>query len=198
MSKEKSPDHRCLDGWTWFLCYTPAMRTNAHEHVTLMILALASVLAMAAPGCGGATTPVAGSPEPAVALHALVGATLLDGTGAAPVADAAVIIQGDRVACAGSRSACPIPAGAVVVDVSGQWITPGLIDTHVHFSQTAWVDGRPDFVDLRDRHPYDTVQANLRANPERFYQSFLCAGVTAVVRRGRISLDLGYPGDGRA
>ena len=148
------------------------------------------ILSSLASGCTSAATPVTsagGTPQPVSKVHALVGATLLDGTGAAPVADAAVILDGDRIACAGTRSACPVPAGATVVDVSGQWITPGLVDAHVHFSQTAWVDGRPDFVDVRDRHPYDTVQAQQRANPERIFQSFLCSGVTAVFDVG------GYP-----
>src|SRR5207249_469091 len=64
---------------------------------------------------------------------------------------------------------------------------PGLIDTHVHFSQTGWVDGRPDALDLRDRYPYELVEAELHARPERFFRSYLCSGVTSVFDVG------GYP-----
>src|SRR5687767_15187280 len=49
----------------------------------------------------------------------------------------------------------------------------GLVDAHVHFSQTGWADGRPDALDVRDRHPYEEVVAGLRANPERFGRSLL-------------------------
>src|SRR5207245_1991965 len=66
-------------------------------------------------------------------------------------------------------------------------IIPGLIDTHVHFSQTGWVDGRPDALDLREQYPYDQVEADLHARPERFFRSYLCSGVTSVFDVG------GYP-----
>ena len=118
---------------------------------------------------------------------ALVGATLVDGTGAAPVGDAVVVMRDGRIACAGSRAACPVPADADSVNAAGKWIIPGLIDTHVHFSQTGWVDGRPDALDLRDRYPYAQVEADLHAQPERLYRCYLCSGVTSVFDVG------GYP-----
>jgi imidazolonepropionase-like amidohydrolase len=120
-------------------------------------------------------------------VRALVGATLVDGTGAPPVAGAVVLLRGGKIECAGSPSACPVPAGAGVLDLSGLWITPGLIDAHVHFSQTGWADGRPDALDVRARHPYEQVEAGLRLHPERFGRSYLCAGVTSVFDVG------GYP-----
>ena len=40
----------------------------------------------------------------------LTGATLIDGTGAAPVADAAVIIDGERIIAAGPRRGLTWPA----------------------------------------------------------------------------------------
>src|ERR1700726_3477874 len=125
-----------------------------------------------------------GTPPPA---RALVGATLIDGTGAPPVAGAVVLLRGGKIECAGPRAACPVPAGIDVLDVSGLWIVPGVIDAHVHFSQTGWADGRPDALDVRAKHPYDQVEAGLRLHPERFGRSYLCAGVTSVFDVG------GYP-----
>jgi imidazolonepropionase-like amidohydrolase len=60
------------------------------------------------------------------------------------------------------------------------YLGPGLIDAHVHYSQTGWVDGRPDAVDLRAQYPYDSVVRSLEAHPERFHQANLCSGVTSV------------------
>jgi len=118
---------------------------------------------------------------------ALVGGTLLDGSGRAPVADSALVIRAGKIECAGTRAACPVPKGVRVVDATGTWITPGLVDAHVHFSQTGWADGRPDALDVRDRFPYEQVEAGLRAHPERFFRSYLCSGVTSVFDVGGYS-----------
>ena len=125
-----------------------------------------------------------GTPPPP---RAIAGGTLVDGTGAAPVKDAVVLMRGGKIECAGSRAACPVPEGVGIVDASGLYVTPGVVDAHMHFSQTGWADGRPDTLDVRDRHPYDKVVASLRANPERWFRSYLCSGVTAVYDVG------GYP-----
>ena len=125
-----------------------------------------------------------GTPAPAMTL---VGATLIDGTGRTPVRDAVIVIREGRIACAGPRTACGIPADSDTLDVRGLWVTPGLVDAHVHYSQTGWVDGRPDAVDVRDRYPYEEVQRRLRLHPEYFHRSWLGAGVTAVFDVG------GYP-----
>jgi imidazolonepropionase-like amidohydrolase len=126
----------------------------------------------------------AGTPPPPLAL---VGATLVPGTGAPALPDSVVLVRGGRIDCAGSRLACPVPEGVDLRDLSGHWITPGLVDAHVHFSQSGWADGRPDALDVRDLHPYEAVQARLRSKPEAFFRSYLCSGVTAVFDVG------GYP-----
>jgi len=132
----------------------------------------------------GAIDVVPGTPPPP---RALVGATLIDGLGGRPVPNATVILRDGRIDCAGSASQCPTPEGITVTDLRGLWLAPGLIDTHVHFSQTGWVDGRPDALDLRAQHPYNEVEADLREHPERFGRSYLCSGVTSVFDVG------GYP-----
>jgi imidazolonepropionase-like amidohydrolase len=123
-----------------------------------------------------------------------VGGTLVDGTGAAPVPDAVVLVSGGKITCAGAREDCPVPPAARVIDASGKWITPGLIDAHVHFSQTGWADGRPDALDVRDRYPYAKVVDGLERHPERFFRADLCAGVTAVFDVGGYPWTLDLPG----
>lgn len=61
-------------------------------------------------------------------------ATLIDGTGTAPVADAAVVVDGDRISWAGAASDAPETPDAVRVDLGGHTICPGFFDCHVHFS----------------------------------------------------------------
>jgi imidazolonepropionase-like amidohydrolase len=72
------------------------------------------------------------------ATLAIVGGTLIDGTGAAPIADAAVVIHDRRIVAAGPRSKVKIPKDANVVDAHGKTILPGLWDMHAHFEQVEW------------------------------------------------------------
>ena len=122
------------------------------------------------------------APAPSLAL---TGATLIDGTGAMPVENATVVVADGRIQCAGAS--CRVPPGAAVRDVRGSWILPGIVDAHVHLAQTGWVDGRPDALDLRATHPYEAVEAELAAHPERFFRADLCSGVTSIFDVG------GYP-----
>jgi N-acyl-D-amino-acid deacylase len=63
---------------------------------------------------------------------AIVGATLIDGSGRAPVTDAVVVLRGDSIAAAGKRGQVQVPAGARVIEASGLIIAPGFIDAHNH------------------------------------------------------------------
>ena len=137
----------------------------------MVLLALALALAPATPGA-------------AQGPRALVGGTVVDGTGAEPLPDGVVLVEGDRITCVGSRDDCPLPAGTEEVDVSGRFVTPGLVDAHVHFSQTGWLDGRPDGLSAPDIYPYPETAAAAEANPDRWHQSYLCSGITAVYDPG--------------
>lgn len=77
--------------------------------------------------------PVDRSREPVVVL---TGGTLIDGRGGPPVADAVVVLQGDRIVAAGPAASTKVPANvARQVDARGLFILPGLIDLHIHFTQ---------------------------------------------------------------
>jgi imidazolonepropionase-like amidohydrolase len=64
------------------------------------------------------------------------GATLIDGTGAEPVANAVVIIRGNRIADVGPAARVMMP-GKVdrTIDATGLFVLPGLVDLHMHFRQ---------------------------------------------------------------
>ena len=111
---------------------------------------------------------------------ALTGATLIDGNGGPRIPQAVVVVEGERLRCVGTVSQCPVPQGATRIDVSGRFITPGLIDAHVHFSQTGWIDGRPDGLYAPEIYPYLETSEFNRDHPERWHRSYLCSGITAV------------------
>jgi imidazolonepropionase-like amidohydrolase len=60
------------------------------------------------------------------------GASLIDGTGTPPLPNAVITGVGDRITCVGNADSCAVPPAGVVLDATGKWIVPGLIDTHVH------------------------------------------------------------------
>jgi len=66
---------------------------------------------------------------------AIVGATIIDGNGGAPIVDGTIVIEGDRIAAVGPSADVAVPAGAEVIDGSGTFVTPGFVDTHVHISR---------------------------------------------------------------
>lgn len=68
-------------------------------------------------------------------MIAFRGATLIDGTGAPPLANALLVIADGRIVSVGKASPealRALPAGTKVVAAEGKWILPGLIDAHVH------------------------------------------------------------------
>ena len=62
-------------------------------------------------------------------------ARLIDGRGGAPIADAAVLIEGTKLQWVGQSSSLPTETeGVPRVDLGGRTVCPGFIDTHVHLA----------------------------------------------------------------
>ena len=77
-----------------------------------------------------------GAAEEASSLRAYVGVTLIDGTGAQPQADMGVLVEDGRIKAIAASAALKktLPEGTKLVDASGHYLLPGLIDTHVHLA----------------------------------------------------------------
>jgi hypothetical protein len=67
-------------------------------------------------------------------LLAIKGGTLLDVRREQQISDSVILVEKDRIRDAGDASTIVIPNGARVIDASGKWVIPGLIDMHVHGS----------------------------------------------------------------
>lgn len=88
------------------------------------------VLAALLVGCG-----------PSTPTTAFTGATVWDGTGAPPIADATIVVQEGRVVSV--ESGGTVPGGATEVDLTGTYVIPGLVNAHGHVSGR-WVHGDVD------------------------------------------------------
>ena len=117
-------------------------------------------------------------------VTAFVGATLVDGNGGDPLADSVILVKGERIWKVGTAAKVKIPKKAVVVDVSGLWITPGLVDPHIHFFQSGGLYTRPDVVDLRGTRSYEEECEMVQARLDEWLVRYLASGVTAVVDVG--------------
>jgi imidazolonepropionase-like amidohydrolase len=67
---------------------------------------------------------------------AFVGARIIDGTGAAPVADGVLVVRNGKIEAVGPAAKVKIPPGARRVGVRGKTIMPGLINSHGHVGET--------------------------------------------------------------
>ncbi len=78
---------------------------------------------------------------PTSADLAIVGGTVVDGTGRPARRDATLLVEGDRIVRIGRRSEVEVPPGAKRIDAAGRFVVPGLVDMHVHLHN-------PDFYPL--------------------------------------------------
>jgi imidazolonepropionase-like amidohydrolase len=100
------------------------------------------------------------------------------------VEDGVVLLDGDKIVAVGTRAAVKIPSGTRRIDAAGKWITPGLIDAHVHFSQSGGIYTRPDAIDLTKIVPYERDRERSRAALDETFKRYLASGVTTVVDAG--------------
>ncbi len=120
----------------------------------------------------------------ALAQTAYVGATLIDGNGGAAIENGTLIVAGDRLTYVGPTDEAPLDSVAEQVDVRGKFITPGFIDTHIHFMESARIhmdksvqtlDGNlteaDDIAWMKERLPYTL-------------ERYVCSGVTTAVSLG--------------
>ena len=91
----------------------------------LSVVAVVLVLAGSAPGL---------AQQNADRVRVLTGATIIDGIADAPLFDRSIVIEGNTIRAILPADS-PVPAGAEIVDLDGQYVIPGLMDSHVH-----WLD----------------------------------------------------------
>jgi imidazolonepropionase-like amidohydrolase len=110
--------------------------------------------------------------------------TYFDGNGGPVIKNGAIVIQGDRIRDIGRRGTIRGRPGVTILDATGKFATPGLIDAHVHFDQSAGIYARPDAIDLRSVRPYAQEIAWTRDRLPETLMRYLRSGVTGVVDMG--------------
>ncbi len=115
-------------------------------------------------------------------MTVLRGATLIDGTGAAPVRDATLVVQDGRIESITSGAGGPPPAGHEVIDATGLTVLPGLIDCHDHLAFHGY--------ELSARWGLSEPSSTRSVRTARVIEQTLAAGYTTVRDAG--GLDAGF------
>lgn len=116
---------------------------------------------------------------------ALVGGHVVDPMGKAPVRDAVVLIDGERIQAIGPRATTPVPPGATIIPMEGKWLIPGLMNMHVHLALNLPGASRihnetPDSMALRS---LDNAQKSLWSGVTTIRLTGSDAGVDFTVQR---------------
>ena len=109
---------------------------------------------------------------------ALVGGTMIDGFGGAPVRNSVILIEGQRIRAIGTVGTLAVPAGAEVISTEGMTVLPGLWDMHVHLM----INGHSDYPHWDRTYPSLFESVIMPASARQL----LMAGVTS-------ARDLGGP-----
>ena len=93
-----------------------------------------------------------------------------------------VMVQNGKITYIGGKITAP--KGTRIIDGSGKFLIPGLVDTHMHFFQSGGVFTRPDEIDLRKYRPYSEEIAWTHNNMENTLRRYASVGITTVVDVG--------------
>ncbi|HEX2779668.1 MAG TPA: amidohydrolase family protein [Gemmatimonadaceae bacterium] len=138
--------------------------------VRLRTIAATLALAALAPSILAQSRPTAPAPETIV----LRAARVIDGTGAAPITDGAVVVTGDHIVAVGRAGSVTIPAGARTIDLGDATLLPGFIDAHTHIIGRSLSDPRSDVANVKDYPGYAAIMGVANA------RKTLMAGFTSI------------------
>ena len=101
---------------------------------------------------------------------AIVGARIIDGTGADPIDDGVVVIENGSVGAVGPSALVSVPRGVEKIDAGGRTVLPGIIDCHVHATYRER--------DMR-QHLLNTPTYNILKSTEILRETIACGVTTA-------------------
>jgi imidazolonepropionase-like amidohydrolase len=120
--------------------------------------------------------PIGIRPQPPEGKGVVVlkAARLIDGTGAAPIANAIVIVTDNKITAVGVASSVRVPSGAKVIDLGNVTLLPGFIDAHTHLIGRVLGDPEGETAAVRDYDSFGAILGVLHA------RDTLMAGFTSV------------------
>ena len=109
---------------------------------------------------------------------ALVGGTMLDGLGGAPVYDSVILVDDDKIINVGTEDSLPVPDGYRVISTEAMTVMPGLWEMHAHLM----LNGHSNYGHWHSKYPDRFASEIMPASAVQL----LLAGITT-------ARDLGAP-----
>jgi len=100
------------------------------------VVFVAALVVIGALSVSACSAPVTEKPPAATRVTVFEGARLIGGDGAAPIENAAFIVEDSHFVQVGKAGELKVPAGAARVDLTGKTVMPAIIDTHTHLAST--------------------------------------------------------------
>ena len=141
----------------------------------LKLICIASLLVQAMCAVVVSQTPRI-TPEAPVGKGVVVikAARLIDGTGAAPISNAVIVVTDNTITAVGTAGSVQVPANAKVIDLGDVTLLPGFIDAHTHLIGRVLGDPAGDNAGVRD---FESFAAIISVDHAR---ATLMAGFTSV------------------
>ncbi len=140
----------------------------------LTALILISCLGVAALPQNPAPIGIRPEPPEGKGVVALRAARLIDGTGAAAINNAIVIVTNNKITAVGDANSVHVPAGVKVIDLGDVTLLPGFIDAHTHLIGRVLGDPDGDMAPVRDYESFGAILGVMHA------RDTLMAGFTSV------------------
>jgi len=127
LSKVRAPkQHAVLDGF-----WIPNLGSGVMQMKNPAFLGLALLFA----GCRATDVQVRFD----LATLVIEGATLVDACSGSQRPGVTIVVAGERITFVGEGVPSALPSGVRVIDATGKWVIPGLIDVHVHDASEAYL-----------------------------------------------------------
>lgn len=121
-------------------------------------------------------------------VTAITGATVIDGTGRPPIADAVVLIRDGRIASLGPAGEVAVPSGASRIDARGKYVIPGLMDANLHLYLNGDLESLIKFEDRYHEVVLEGAQIALRTGMTTVFDTW---GPRAALAKARDMINAG-------
>lgn len=127
-------------------------------------------------------------PPAAAQVTAVTGATIIDATGRAPIADGVVLIRDGRIAAVGPAREVAVPAGARRIDATGKFVIPGLMDGNLHLYLNGDLESLITFEDRYHEVVLEGAQIALKTGQTTVFDTW---GPRAAIAKARDMINSG-------